>query len=367
MDFLTATLVITENCNLSCKYCYQKGISSRCMTSAIGKKTIDWLINYASRKKVGIAINFHGGEPLLEFKLIQEVVSYAESHSFKKGINFRFSITTNGTLINKEITSFLKEKNFQIILSCDGEQTTHDLFRTDKYGVGSFSSVDRSLNLLLARIGEKRVNVNATISPTTAEMVAHNAKYLYRRGVRTLSFTYDRNANWEETNFGSVEEAHYRLGDFYLDCFKKGQPLNIDCLNNRISNSISRNTMKPRKYLCGAGRDTLGIDAAGNILPCHRFAGRSDGNLPFRMGHVSTKALSEIPPQLKGFRRSELIGCDITCRECKYQRRCISGCVYVNIINGRNPFLNSKDTRYFEIIWQEVTEAIIETAEKGMI
>lgn len=166
------TLQVTQQCNLRCAYCVYSGLydnrthSSKSMTFETAKKAIDFLLSH-SREENELHISFYGGEPLLEFDLIQQCVGYI--HSINESKKITFGMTTNGTLINEKIADFLYNENFMLSISLDGSKEDHDRNRKFSNGKGSFDLILKNLGYILDKYPDysRKINFLATISPNT--------------------------------------------------------------------------------------------------------------------------------------------------------------------------------------------------------
>jgi len=168
-------LEVTENCNLRCRYCVydqffreKRNHANVSMTEEIARKAIDYLKNH-SRKVDKVVISFYGGEPLLKYNLIKSTVSYAKSQIKKK---IHFSMTTNATLVNKEIASFLSTENFSVFVSLDGPEDIHDSWRKDKKGGGSFKRTLKGLCILndAYKNSPERLGINIVYAPPYSKL-----------------------------------------------------------------------------------------------------------------------------------------------------------------------------------------------------
>lgn len=155
-------LMVVQECNLRCVYCYGNGgeyTNKGIMSEKTAFDSVDFLINNSDDEE--LFITFFGGEPLLNFKLIKEVVEYCKKREIDTRKKFRYSITTNGTLINKEIEEFLKDNKFIIQISIDGEKEKHNANRYDINGIGSYETVIKKTENLRK---DSLVSARATIS-----------------------------------------------------------------------------------------------------------------------------------------------------------------------------------------------------------
>ncbi|MBQ6995084.1 MAG: radical SAM protein [Lachnospiraceae bacterium] len=166
-------LQLTQNCNLRCSYCAysnennktQRNHTSKKMDIEIAKKAIDFMVCHSCDSK-NVAIGFYGGEPLLEFKLVKDIIEYAEKQFLGKPISF--TITTNGTLLTNEIFEYLVQHNVSVVVSVDGPKKIHDKNRVYISGQGSFETVYRNLNSIYHEYGEKccdHISINMVVDP----------------------------------------------------------------------------------------------------------------------------------------------------------------------------------------------------------
>lgn len=169
-DVAFITLQVTQNCNLRCSYCaysgayYNRTHNKKTMSFAVAKKAVDFLLSHSTASD-DISVGFYGGEPLLEFGLIKEVVAYTESVCWGKNVSY--AITTNATLLKGEILDFLVEKNFKVMISLDGPKEVHDQNRVFSDGRGSYDIVMRNIANIkkLYPIFYKQVMTNTVLSP----------------------------------------------------------------------------------------------------------------------------------------------------------------------------------------------------------
>lgn len=177
-------LGLTERCNLDCSYCCYSGRfegqrthGNRVMSLETAKKAIRQLLDQQPARKGRSPITFYGGEPLLEFDLLRQCVEFAEQDAAERGKQVRFSITTNGTLMNDEVVDFLVEHDFLVLVSLDGCREAHDRYRVFPNGKGSFDLVLRNLYRFAEKYpGYLKRGINVTLAPPlvlkeTAELV----------------------------------------------------------------------------------------------------------------------------------------------------------------------------------------------------
>lgn len=216
------TLQVTQNCNLRCSYCIysydsnhdQRSHSQKSMTLQTAKKAVDFYYDH-SVDSSNAAISFYGGEPLLQFPLIKEIVAYAEA--LFSGKNIVFSITTNATLLTEEIARFLCEHNFHILLSIDGPKAIHDKNRKTVDGHGSFEKVIQGLKIIRNTYPESMLSdimVSMVISPQESY---RSYKELFQSELlQGLNLTYSFVEEDSEFLYPSVKDY---FDDYYYDLF----------------------------------------------------------------------------------------------------------------------------------------------------
>ena len=269
-----ATFNLTHNCNLRCSYCFTKGRSREVMPLEIGKKGIDFLIKNCREadidilpgKKRSIDVSFWGGEPLLEWELLKDLVLYAEQQK-ENDIRVTFGGTTNGTLLTEDKLPFLADHKIFFMVSLDGTQETHDKYRVFKGGSGSHSLIMRNMEAVLKKWPQFKVRT----SPygEAVHRFYEDIKYLVDFGFNSIMFSPVYESGFTEENWKVWEEQCYKVVDLIVDYRKKGRKIEIEHFKSYVQIDNS-------KWPCGAGRFYVGFDIDGAIYPCHRFNKFSD-------------------------------------------------------------------------------------------
>ena len=288
------SLNVAQVCNLSCVYCYgvdgEYGLKGK-MDEETAKKSIDFLISESKNQKQ-ISITFFGGEPLLNFPLIKKSVDYSKEQAKRFGKEIKFSITTNGTKFNKEVNSYLNEKNFTVMVSFDGDQETQDKNRPTRGGKGSYAStLPKVKEFLKSRNGN--ATARATVTNHTTDLKALKSKLRdigFKRANATVA-TVSEFAN-ENRGITSVSLEDDMMKDIYAaeDLEAKGLLSSIknkESLREYGSSGILRyiRQLKDKnksRFACGVGRKMVGIAINGDVYPCHRFVGEEK----FKLGNV---------------------------------------------------------------------------------
>lgn len=269
------TFIVTENCQLRCKYCYVVHKNSfKKMTLETGKQAIDYLLsNRMLFTEDSVIWDFIGGEPLLEIDLIDQLCDYIKRRMYESGhpwFNaYRLNLTTNGILYDHpKVQQFLEKNRTHISLSLtlDGTEKKHDVNRVYPNGKGSYKDVLRNIPLWISQFPE--ANTKSTISHDDLPYIKESVLHLWELGIKVVNINVVYENVWQDGDDLLFEEQLKLLADeiiekelykdFYCTFFDRsiGKPLDIRFFNDNW---------------CGAGK-MLAIDPAGNFYPCLRFA-----------------------------------------------------------------------------------------------
>ncbi len=270
-------LHVAHSCNLNCSYCFAsqgKYHGGRALMSfEVGKRALDFLIENSGGRR-NLEVDFFGGEPLLNFQVVKDLVAYARSIEKEHGKNFRFTLTTNGMLIDDDVIDFANKECSNVVLSLDGRKEVHDRFRVDHAGRGSYDTiVPKFQKLVKAREG-KNYYMRGTFTHANPDFL-NDIKQMLELGFNELSMepvvcdASDPSALTEE-DFPVVCRQYEELANLMLEHDKKGKPFTfyhymIDlaggpCIYKRISG-------------CGSGTEYMAVTPWGDLYPCHQFVG----------------------------------------------------------------------------------------------
>jgi len=314
-------LHLAHDCNLRCAYCFAgqgpyRG-SRSLMSAAVGRRALDYLLEHSGSYH-RVEVDFFGGEPLMNFPVLRELVRYGRVQEKRTGKRINFTVTTNGVLLSDEVAAFLDQEGFQVILSLDGRPAVHDTMRRTRRGEGSYALVAPRIK----RFVEGRNNWNCYVRGTYTRFntdFSADFIHLVRLGFRNISLEpvvaapdqpyalreedypvlaaeYERLAVW----LASEQNPGVRF--FHFDLHLEDGP----CLAKRLSG-------------CGAGNEYLAVDPDGNLFPCHQFVGRA----AFRMGNIWERKVRE--DLVDVFRRSHSLAKE-ECRKCWARFFCGGGC-----------------------------------------
>lgn len=316
-------LHIAHDCNLKCEYCFAStGSFNRQrskMSLEVGKKAIDFVIENSGNRK-NIEIDFFGGEPLLNFEVVKQIISYAKQKGKETGKNFRFTITTNGILLTDDIIDYINENMDNVVLSLDGTKNTNDNVRKRLDDTGSYDSiVPKYLNFAQKR-GEKDYFVRGTFTAYNTNFV-DDVIHLLDLGFKNISVepvVADEKMPYtlKEEHLPKIFDQYEKLAQILIDKHKKGFPFNFfhfmldlsggPCIYKRITG-------------CGAGFEYLAVTPEGDIYPCHQFV----SNEKYKMGSVFDGILNQ---QIKNTFENSNVYTKEKCMDCFCKFYCSGGC-----------------------------------------
>lgn len=316
-------LHIAHDCNLACKYCFagegeyhgDRGL----MSFEVGKKALDYLVAN-SGNRVNLEVDFFGGEPLLNWNVVKQLVEYGRSIEEKNNKKFRFTLTTNGTLLNDEIMEFVNKEMGNLVLSIDGRKSVHDNMRPHRGGQGSYDKIvpkyidaansrnqmnyyvrgtythyntDFAADVLhMADLGFKQISVEPVVAPPEEPYA------LTKEDIPTLLEQYDILA--DEMLKRRKEGKGFNFFHFMIDL--EGGP----CVAKRLSG-------------CGSGCEYLAVTPWGDFYPCHQFVGQEE----FLMGNVDEGITNT---KIRDMFHNCNVYSKPACRNCFAKFYCSGGC-----------------------------------------
>ena len=324
---VSIALLVAQECNMSCIYCYGQGGGyggGGMMSEETAFKAVDWLMEN-SKKAERVNVSFFGGEPLLNFTLIQKVVEYAKDAAHGKGKKVTFSITTNATLFTDEIISFMSREKIYPLVSFDGTLETQNRQRPFKGGRGSYETVRANIRKLLEvypRLAARAI-VYGDANPLAIEAGMREVG-LTSCSVGLSSPVILARQDGDTFPGGAAENT---VGPMIELSKKEKDDLLLAVKDRRvIENSIAALTHmlisgKKLYFGCGVGKAMVGISVAGEIYPCHRFVGQEE----LKMGNVESYRVKGLNEYYRA------VVCSIPgCQFCWARYFCGGGCFYHN-------------------------------------
>ena len=316
-------LHIAHDCNLACKYCFAEEGEYHgrraLMSLEVGKKALDFLVAN-SGNRINLEVDFFGGEPLMNWQVVKELVEYGRSLEEPNNKKFRFTLTTNGVLLDDEILEFANREMANIVLSIDGRKEIHDKMRPFRGGQGSYDLIVPKFQKVAESREQERYYVRGTFTHNNLDF-SKDVLHLADLGFKQISVepvvagSEDDYAITEE-DLPVLMEEYDTLAREMVRRRKEGKGFNffhfmIDleggpCVAKRLSG-------------CGSGTEYLAVTPWGDLYPCHQFV----GNEKFLMGNVKEGILrTDI--------RDEFKCCNVyakeKCRKCFAKFYCSGGC-----------------------------------------
>lgn len=270
-------LHVAHDCNLRCAYCFAAQgdfNGKRClMPLEVGKKALDYLIEYSGNRR-NLEVDFFGGEPLMNFDVIKALVFYGKKREKETGKHFRFTTTTNGTLLTEDIMAFLDEHMDNVVLSIDGRKEVHDRLRYYADGSGSFDKIYDKYKAFVKRREDRLYFVRGTFTAYNTAFV-DDVRFLADSGFDSLSLEPVVTKPTEpyalnESHLETVFEQYEQLADEIVARFESGKPLNYYHFEIDLEQGPCA---YKRMAGCGAGTEYLAVTPEGVLYPCHQFVG----------------------------------------------------------------------------------------------
>ncbi|MBR0349297.1 MAG: thioether cross-link-forming SCIFF peptide maturase [Clostridia bacterium] len=314
---------IAHTCNLNCSYCFAsqgKYHGDRAMMSLeVGKRALDFLVeNSGSRHN--LEVDFFGGEPLMNFDVVKQMVEYARSIEKKYNKNFRFTLTTNGMLIDDDVIDFANREMSNVVLSLDGRKEIHDRYRVDYTGKGSWETIVPKFQKLVESRGGKNYYMRGTFTHANPDFL-NDIKQMLDLGFTELSMEpvvcadNDPSALTQE-DLPIVLDQYEKLAELMRKRDKEGKPFTfyhymIDltggpCIYKRISG-------------CGSGTEYMAVTPWGDLYPCHQFVGEEKFKLGDIWNGVTNNETVEEFASCNVYARPE-------CHDCWAKLYCSGGC-----------------------------------------
>lgn len=316
-------LHVAHDCNLKCKYCFaQEGEyhgKRSLMSARVGKKAIDFLINSSGKRK-NLEVDFFGGEPLMNFEVVREIVNYARQKEKQYNKTFRFTITTNGILLNDEVQKFINENMHNVVLSLDGRKEINDMMRPKAGTQGSYDSIVPKFIKLANSRNQTDYYVRGTYTRNNLDF-SNDVLHMADLGFKQISVepvVADENEDYSlrEEDLPLLFEQYEILASEMLKRQKEGRGFNF--FHFMIDLSQGPCVVK-RLSGCGSGSEYLAVTPEGDLYPCHQFVGIEE----FKMGTVDTGITENKMREL--FQNCNVYSKE-DCKNCWAKFYCSGGC-----------------------------------------
>lgn len=317
-------LHIAHDCNLKCKYCFaEEGEyhgKRELMSSEVGKKAIDMLIK-ASGKRKNLEVDFFGGEPLMNFEVVKDIVEYARSIEKEAGKNFRFTITTNGVLLNDDIIDYINKNMHNVVLSIDGRKEVNDRMRPRAGGQGTYDTIVPKFQKVAESRNQTDYYVRGTFTRYNldfAKDVLHMADLGFKQiSIEPVVTDPADDYSIREEDLPVIFKEYENLANQIIQRRKDGKWFNFFHFMIDLTGGPC---VTKRLVGCGSGTEYLAVAPNGDLYPCHQFVGRED----FKMGTVDTGVTNTAI-------RKAFENCNVyskpACKNCWAKFYCSGGCV----------------------------------------
>lgn len=320
-------IFVAQECNMACVYCYGQGgeyANKGMMSADTAFKSVDWLMKNSNGIE-SVNIGFFGGEPLMNFALIQKVVKYAKQEAEKRGKKVTFGITTNAALLSERRIAFLRDENINPIVSFDGSPEIQNRQRPYKNGKGSYNKVYANIQKLKKVF--PHIKVRATLHGNTnpAEISSGMAQAgLKVFAIKRASGVILDNPSTEGASHQNQHDERMMSVESSMACHLlhdiKVRNLEASVANSMVGFFVRRLISRSKRhYYCGIGRGMAAITTSGNIYPCHRFAGQED----MKLGNIDNYSHVGI----NDYHRANVDSLQ-ECKQCWARYFCGGGCFY---------------------------------------
>ncbi len=329
-DFPLQSLVmnLTNQCNLSCTYCYEFGEDKvatpegkpKFMDLETAKASVDFLLSQSGDRRA-VHITFFGGETLMNFPLLKNVVAYASEKAAEAGREIDFSLTTNATLLTPAIIEFLSENRIGVTVSMDGPPDLHNKLRVFANGRGSYDIIEPRVRALIANHRTRPITARVTLTSGVTDVVR-----IYRHLKQDLGFhevgfapvttSPDRLYSINEPGMRGVFEHFRSLADEWLEFALRGEMHGFSNVSDTIAELIQGVN---KSHPCGAGLGLMGVGPSGDIAPCHRFV---DSDV-HALGNIATGIDREKQSE---FLTRGHVNSKYDCHTCWARPLCAGGC-----------------------------------------
>ena len=315
-------LHVAHDCNMACDYCFaSKGAyktAKQLMPAAVARQAVDFLAANSGAKK-NIEIDFFGGEPTLNFRVVKDTVAYSRQVAEDTGKHFNFTITTNATLLDNDLITYINENMDNVVISLDGRPETHDRIRRAASGEGALDAILPGALRLIRSRGPKSYFIRGTFTSHNTDFV-NDALFLADAGFSEISIepVVGRGLalHLNQSHLPAIMASYEQLTLAYIDRIKEGRPFKFYHFNVDIYQGPC---LAKRAAACGAGDSYLAVTPEGDLYPCHQFVGET----AFRMGNLTSgvdgSGLGE------RFARANIFTKE-NCRDCWAKLYCSGGC-----------------------------------------
>lgn len=333
-------LNIAHDCNLRCRYCFAEtgdfGGGRKLMSFDTGKKAIDFLLENSGDRE-NLELDFFGGEPLMNFDVVKQIVEYARSRESEYGKRFRFTITTNGVLLDDDKIDFINKEMSNVVLSVDGRKSVNDSMRKRVDGTGCYDTIIPKFKKLVEKRGDTEYYVRGTFTKYNLDF-SEDVFSLYDEGFDQISVepvvcSSDLDYAITEKELSEVFKEYEKLSARILENENSGKKFNF--FHFMLDLDQGPCAIK-RLRGCGCGNDYVAVTPDGDIFPCHQFVGVDE----YKMGNLNDGTFNT---DIKKEFAAAHVYSKPECKQCWAKFYCSGGCnannyVYSGDIHNAHKF-----------------------------
>lgn len=328
-------LNVAHECNFACTYCFANGGDYHghqvtLMSREVARAGIDFLVGASSSHR-NVEVDFFGGEPLMDWGVVVDTMEYARRTYPQK--EWRFTLTTNGSLLRDDMFPILEAYDVSIVLSLDGGRKTHDANRVFKDGRGTFDTIiERIRHFTRTRDEEGGYFVRGTYARNTLAF-AESVRELHELGFKYISMepvvlSAESALALQKSDLPAIRAQYEDLISYFLNELRSGS--GFDFFHFKLDLEAGP-CLSKRIYGCGAGVEYMAVAPNGDIFPCHQF----DGIEKFKMGNVLMSPAIDRPELVAEFAHANFLFAKDECSTCWARFYCSGGCLANNyLING---------------------------------
>ncbi len=321
-------LNVAHECNFACTYCFAHGGDYHgevtLMTQEVARAGIDFLVRESGSHR-NVEVDFFGGEPLMNWDVVVVTMTYARStYSAKK---WRFTLTTNGSLLRDDMFPVLEENDVSVVLSLDGGRMVNDANRVFKKGHGTFDTIVERIRHFTRTRDEGGYFVRGTYARNTLAF-AESVRDLHDLGFKYISMepvvlSADSALALQASDLPAIRAQYEELIAYFLS--ELGSGTGFDFFHFKLDLEAGP-CLSKRIYGCGAGVEYMAVAPDGHIFPCHQF----DGAQEYRMGNVLVYPFLERPDLVAEFAHANFLFAKEECGSCWARFYCSGGCLANN-------------------------------------
>jgi len=328
-------LNMTHDCNLSCEYCFaSQGTyngEKAYLSFETGKKAFDYLVKNSGNRR-NLEVDFFGGEPLMNFNTIKKLVDYGRSLEKEYNKHFRFTVTTNGVLLDEEKMDYINENMDNVVLSIDGRKETNDRMRKTINKKGSYDLIVDNYKKFISKRGSKDYFARGTYTSNNLDF-SEDVKHMRELGFDKISVEPvvakdEEKYALKKEHVDILKKEYEKLAEYYIESYKsKDRRFQFFHFNIELEGGPC---IYKRSIGCGAGTEYVAVTPSGDLYPCHQFV----GNEEFIIGNVEEGITNRA---LADKFKNVSVNDKPACRDCWAKYFCSGGC-HANAYNFNKDF-----------------------------